>query len=365
MPLTSWLVCLLAALWARPAVESPTESRVVSSLTVKHRQIAQRNGRWQVRYQLEYRGSEPLDLGASDVSLDYDGWVSNSRTRAHAVPKRSQIHYSPVEIGPAVSTVIAHANEKERCRERVTLAVSVGSEPLDEAIIAKRDFVPMRVAPGDTIWLYLTLDHEHFLHGSYDPLLGERRVEFQLGSCRVTDTLPLDQEHTTAAPRVRLSTPNKERLDARQSRTGRDSLYLAADVPGYQYFRFDDMPVRYGSSFRLSFWYLVAVGTEGGCQVRLMEYQDTPSAWYRLEGGFDEALPTQGRWEKFEHTFKTLADSTTMAIDFRITGTNVGEMWIDDVKLEPVAPEVATRRIDIVRRRDVEKLAETATPAKR
>jgi hypothetical protein len=114
---------------------------------------------------------------------------------------------------------------------------------------------------------------------------------------------------------------------------------LAADVPGYQYFRFDDMPVRFGTRFRLSYWYLIAVGTEGACQVRVMEYQDTPNAWQRLNGGFDLPIETQGRWQRFEQEFQTRDETNMMAIDFRIVGANAGEMWIDDVELRPCFPD--------------------------
>ena len=67
-------------------------------------------------------------------------------------------------------------------------------------------------------------------------------------------------------------------------------LYLAADIPGFQYFRFDDIHPKAGDTFELSFDYCIFVGTEGTCHVRVMEFQDTPNAWYRLDGGFDEML---------------------------------------------------------------------------
>jgi hypothetical protein len=196
--------------------------------------------------------------------------------------------------------------------------------------------LPLRVAPGQTIWLYVALEHEHFLYGTYDPLLGARQLEIRLGPCRFIDSIPLDAEQAPATPVVKLSIPPKERHDQRQFRSEPDSLYLAADVPGYQYFRFDDMSVRYGTQFKLSFWYLVALGTEGSCHVRVMEYQDTPNAWYRLDGGFDEPITAQGRWRRFEQTFQTRDETTTMALDFRIVGANVGEMWIDDIELVPL-----------------------------
>jgi hypothetical protein len=234
--------------------------------------------------------------------------------------------------------VISHANERQRCRERVSLGLSAGDRPVTDPMPSKINFLPMRVAPGQTIWLYLSFDHEHFLYGTYDPLLGERRVDVQIGPCRLVDNIPLQSEQPVA-PAVALSVPPKERMDSRQFRSAPDSLYLAADVPGYQYFRFDDMPVRFGTRLKLSFWYLIAVGTEGTCHARVMEYQDTPNAWYRLDGGFDELLSVQGRWRRFEQILTTRRETTTMALDFRIVGANVGEIWIDEIQLTPLGSE--------------------------
>jgi hypothetical protein len=300
------------------------------------RQISQLGSRWLVRYRLRYDGSDPIELGASDLGVDYEAWVSNSRTRPHAVPRKSQARFVLAETCSFQTTVIAHSNDRQRCREKISLAVSTGKTPLADPAPSKANWLPVKVAPRDTLWVYLTLDHDHFLHGKYDPLLGDRQVELTLGPCRLVDSIPLVAEQSPATPPVVLSMPPKERMDTRQSRTAPDSLYLAADMPGYQYFRFDDMQVRHGTRFKLSFWYLIALGTEGSCHVRIMEYQDTPNAWYRLDGGFDDQLTEQGRWRRFEQTFTALDDTTTMALDFRIVGANVGEMWIDDVELVPL-----------------------------
>jgi hypothetical protein len=291
---------------------------------------------WIVRYKLRYEGDTPLELSASDVNVDYESWVSNSRAKPHTTPRKSTTRFALSETNSIQATVISNSNDRHRCRERISLSIATGDRPPTEPLPAKTTFLPVRVTPGQTIWLFLTLEHEHFLYGTYDPLLGVRKLDIQLGPCRLIDTIPLDSEQAPATPRVKLSAPPKERLDQRQFRSTPESLYLAADVPGYQYFRFDDMPVRYGTQFKLSFWYLVAVGTEGSCNVRVMEYQDTPNAWYRLDGGFDEPITLQGRWRKFEQTFQTRDETTTMALDFRIVGANVGEMWIDDIELTPL-----------------------------
>jgi hypothetical protein len=44
-----------------------------------------------------------------------------------------------------------------------------------------------------------------------------------------------------------------------------------------------------------------------------------------------------GRWVKVERVIRVECEATTVALDFRIISeTNVGEMWIDNVSLEPL-----------------------------
>ena len=89
---------------------------------------------------------------------------------------------------------------------------------------------------------------------------------------------------------------------------------------------------------RLRYWYFIAAGTEGECRARVAQYKDTPTAWKVLsDGGHEEPLNAVGRWVKVERVFRTEPDATTLALDFRISSPcEVGEMWIDDVTLEPV-----------------------------
>ncbi len=83
---------------------------------------------------------------------------------------------------------------------------------------------------------------------------------------------------------------------------------------------------------RLRFWYLIAEGTEGQCLARVAQYRDTPTAWKVLaEGAHEECLTTVGRWVKVERVLRTEPDATTLALDFRISNSDIGEMWIDDV----------------------------------
>lgn len=202
--------------------------------------------------------------------------------------------------------------------------------------------LPLSLGPGATMRVRLRLEHQHILYGDYDPLLAVRTVELALGSAAVRDVVPLDHEQYLAQSKFTWPEPPEDRRDTRHAVSGPDSLHLEADVPGHQYYRYPERPVRYNTTMRLRFWYLIAAGTEGECRVRVAQFKDTPTSWRMLHGGgFEQCLKTIGRWTKVERIVQTESEATTLTLEFKIVGeTEVGEMWIDDVSLEPVCGTV-------------------------
>jgi hypothetical protein len=195
----------------------------------------------------------------------------------------------------------------------------------------------LSLTPGATIHVRIRLEHRHVLHGDYDPLLGVRTLELALGAARLLDAIPLDHEdHVAVTPPARLE-PIAESSDSHDLVSAPTSLHLAAHLPGSQSYHFSEQPVRYHTKMRLRFRYRIATGSDGQYKARIMQYEDTPSTWKALsEGRIDLPLDTVGRWTNVEYTFQTDAHATTLALDFRIVGTDVGELWIDDVMLTPV-----------------------------
>lgn len=311
------------------------------------RAILQDGGHWQVEYRLRLDAPAALVLLPEEVTAHLNAWVSNSRVAAHAVPRQSALSVS----GPAglagTADLIASTDDARRCRERVRLTLWAGDEPppAEPAKAAKpgEEVVPppsaLRIAPGQELAVRLRLEHEHFLYGAFDPLLGERDLELRLGATVFRDRIPLDRERCRALPTPKLASPPADRLDTRYFVSAPDSLHLEAHAPGNHTYRYPEQPVRYGTPMRLSYWYLIAIGTEGECRVRISQYRDAPNSWKALsEGGRDEVLPVVGRWVHAEHLFRTEAEATSLSVDFRIAGAeNLGEMWIDDVVLEPVS----------------------------
>jgi hypothetical protein len=335
------LVILLAQILGGTPFFSPN---VTGSIVLVDRQVSQSGSRWLIRYRLDYHGNSALELTASDVAIDYDAVVSNSRCKAHTTPRRSHAQFACSEGSSTRTSVIADSNDRVRCAERVTIAIHPGSDP-PEPNAPDRDVLPIRLETGQTLWLSLILEHEHFLYGAYDSLLGVRELQFRLGPCLVIDSISLDEDQGQVSPIGKMSVLPRERLDQRQYYSAPDSLYITTLEPGYQYFRFDDLPVRYGTELTLTFWYLIATGTDGKCYARVTEYQDAPGEWYRLDGGMDEVLVCEGRWTRFQHTFRTCDSATTVVIDFRIVDATAGEMWIDDVRFTPLLVESTTELV--------------------
>ena len=312
---------------------------------------------WQVDYRLRLDGPTALSLAPAEVAAEVQGWVSNSRVPSHAVPLWSHLAISGTLGLSAVADIVDTPDESRRCSERGTLEVWVGDGPAlapepspkpnpsgpaeDEP--AADDRPGLTLAPGDVVRVRLRLVHQHFLYGVYDPLLGRRALAVRLGPALLRDELPLDREHRVVQASLAWPTPPDDRRDLRQFVSPPDSLHLEAHVPGNHYYRLPEQPIRYATRMRLRFWYLIAPGSVGDCKVRVAQYKDGPSTYKLLsDGAFESTLTAVGRWTCVERTFRTEPEATTLALDFRIISPDdVGELWIDDVTLEPVdaAPE--------------------------
>jgi hypothetical protein len=320
------------------------------------RTITQNQGGWVVDYRFRNTSRSGVIVTPEEFKLKVEGWVSNSRVASHAVPRWSSLIATP-HVDPTVcSDVIARVEELYRCRER--LAISLLAEDRSRSdfdFVLRSDdslkatsmpafglpvvrLLPLSLGSGHVLRLRLRIDHQHILYGDYDPLLGVRTVELSLGSSVVRDLLPLDREQYLAQPKYTWPDPPSDRRDTRYFVSAPDSLHLEADVQGHQNYRYEERPVRYNSKMRLRFWYLIAAGTEGDCCIRISQNKDTPLAWRQLhEAGFEEQLETIGHWTKYERIIQTEPEATRLILEFKILGEiDIGEMWIDDVTLEPV-----------------------------
>jgi hypothetical protein len=350
------LAALLWALAASPSLAIDVSS-ACGSLSLVSRSMIQDQGAWDIDYRFRYTGKTGVIVTPEEIVVKVEGWVSNSRVPSHALPRWSCLRVSHGPDLTAISEVITAADEGHRCRERLVVSVSTedqspfrASSGALSSATAEASRLPaagltelasirmLSLGPDIIIRVRLRLEHQHILYGEYDPLLAMRAVTVRLGSMSVGDIIPLDREQYLAQPRFTWPEPPEERRDTRHAVSGPDSLHLEAHVPGHQYYRYLERPVRYSTRMRLRFWYLIAAGTEGDCKIRVAQCKETPISWRMLNsGGFEECLKTVGRWTKVERIIQTECEATTLTLEFKIVGeTEVGEMWIDDVSVEPI-----------------------------
>ncbi len=314
-------------------------------VTIVRRSIRQDLGAWVVDYRLRNETAAGLVVVPSEIEVKTEGWVSNSRLAGHSTPRRAVVALRPAEKAWAEADVIASEDEAERCRERVSLAVWSDDLAPDPTARPADRLAPISLAPGATGLVRLRFDHQHVVQGACDPLLGARTVAFRVGQETFRDEPPLDVEARVAEPDVSWPEPPVERRDSRYYVSAPDSLHLQADVPGRQYFRYPDRPVRHGARMRLTFWYLVAHGGSGEARARLSQYKDTPTSCRVIpDGGLDRELTTVGRWTHVETFVRIAPEATVAALEFRLSSdSGIGEMWIDDVAFEPVDLDALAR----------------------
>jgi hypothetical protein len=308
----------------------------------EQRVITQDQGDWQVDYRLRLTTQNEVHLKPNEITAIVDGWVSNSRVPVHAIPKRS----TPKVAGTGTSTfeVIVSNEETKKCRERIVIRAwpALAPEPANRPKTTPANVVDplfsVSIAPQGILCIRIRLEHEHFLYGSYDPLLGVRHLELTLGSSTLHDSIPIEREQYLTQSKEAWSVPPEDRRDTTHFVSAPDSLHLEAHVPGNHYYHFSDRPVRYNTKMKLSFWYLIAPGTEGEFRSRMVQYKDNPSGWHEShQNAVEETYTTVGRWTKVERIFRTEGQTTSLALDFKLYGAeDVGEVWIDDVKLEPL-----------------------------
>ena len=309
----------------------------MESVAIIDRDVSRNGSSWLVRYQLQYLGASPVKITADDITVSYEAWVSNSHCKPHTVARKSRVTFNLARGNRALTTVIANKKESQQCKEYITCSLAMGDQPPPIDVVSETDFLSVTLQPQQIFWLCLSIKHHHFLYGKYDALMGRREISVNFGFAKFSDVLEMNDEHHDSDLLGVLSALPPERLDAAQFHSPPDSLLITIADDSLQDFRFDDMPVRYDTKIKLTFWYLIAYRNSGECRVRLMQYQDGDGACYRLDDLLDENLKISSGWQYFEKILTTGNKTNTVALDFRIIYAKEATFWIDDVSLTPVS----------------------------
>ena len=233
----------------------------------------------------------------------------------------------------------AAGQRKTGCRPSQITDKVAGSEPVPGPAEPTAG-LPLSLAPGGIVHVRLRLEHQHVLYRRLRSAAGRPRGRAHAGagrrsatSCRWTASNTWRSRGSPGPSRPKsAATPGiPSRVPTACTSRPTSPAITITDIP--------DRPVRYGTHDAAAV--LVpdrrraprANAASGSPSTRTRR----PPGGCSNDAGFEKCLKTVGRWTKVEHVFTTDAEATTLALDFRIAGdTDIGEMWIDDVSLEPV-----------------------------
>lgn len=354
---SAWMLALNPVLVVGQSESEATRVESETCWRIEARHVSQpvdRQQVWQVDYWLRFEGSAPMVLATECVSAEVEGWVSNARVASHGTARNTVHRMLVLSRGSGVlaarskSDVLKSSDEARRCAEHGWL--ELWSEACGEgaecarmqgltrwATLGMNMTIPLVVLPDSVVRVRLRLGHDHFLYGSFDPLLGERELRLRLGPGELVDQIDLVEplRRVSHAPGWPAWEPPVDRRDANIYLTAPHSLRLSAHAPGQGYFRTSG-PVKYDTRMRLSFWYLLASDAEvEGC-ARVSQLMQGPAVWKPLHGGqLDIPLSQRGQWVRVDRVIRTQREATTLSIEFRAHG-ELGELWIDELRLEPL-----------------------------
>ncbi len=313
----------------------------------------QQDALWVLELEVKNVSQEPVLVNPKNLKTIVTATtLSNSRVPGHRAPLDRRIALvSPINNTAEVE-MIRNWDEDKRCALQLGLTVwaicDITQQPAQiigkKIVVAQNgtpievpDLLPQFVLLPEAVCVFrFELKHNHVVFGDYELLLGTYAFVMEGEGLAYENTFH-QKTARDVQPRVSWPEPPCDRLDARFFITGPNSLHLEAHIPGNGHYRFPERPVRYGTRMRLRYWYMIAPGSEGECRARIAQYKETPTTWKVLSDGCkEEHLTVVGRWVRVETYFRTEPDATTLALDFRVAGADVGEMWIDDVELEPL-----------------------------
>lgn len=241
--------------------------------------VSQDGGRWIVHL-------ETLDEPISVVS---SGYVSNS-----SIPGFSR---------PVLAFGYWPNTEDYRANERLTL---------------ERGFLGAVV----------TISHRYGGSFRFEPLMGKRTLWVQYKTRR--EILAIDTDvNSNFVPVDPIQEPDVTITDwSKQSASKR---CVMVDTEDTSHWRIREIDVRPGGRYILRFRYLATENALASYET--MRYYDNDVGW-KLLGRDEFPLRSKTKWTMYEKLFVMPKDTNNFSFTFRVRGD--GQMWIDDVSLEPM-----------------------------
>lgn len=317
--------------------EQATEQKIsIVTHSIEHTKKA---STWKISYCLRNDSTETMRVTLDKIEATLKGVVSNSRVPGHELPRDFLIE-AETDAGRITGSTLIPLSKKDagqRCAAHANVRVWNDSVELPRPAGATPK-QSVDIPPGGEVNAEITLEHDHKLYGNYNTLLGILDLHLKLGRAHIRDTLALTPEKLKVPPEKPWPpAPPADHRDTMKYYSAPDSLHLTAHLAGLQSYRFPPQKVRYKAPYRLSYRYFIAPQGEGTYIEQTTQFD---SSFNCLAGSEKEMeLCKVGSWVNVSRIFQTAPTAEDLVLEFRIRGADIGELWIDDVKLECLYPK--------------------------
>ncbi len=212
-----------APIWSKDKTISETPKRKWRLITPPNPQ--QDQGDHRLAFSLRNDSEYGMIIVPTDIVARAEGWVSNSRAfPAHSTAKFCSLVVSGASGTSATTDVISSADDAQRCRVRMVVYLWPQGNPTPTDILGtkvqNKAPVPVRqemlsVPPEGIVCVGIRLEHQHFLYGDYDPLVGWYRIQLRLGEDLAYEGNVELTEQYKAQAKYTWPAPPEERRDTR------------------------------------------------------------------------------------------------------------------------------------------------------
>jgi hypothetical protein len=272
------------------------------------RRIEQNGSTWEVTYK---------NIENKDIHIELSAQVSNSAVPGHSKPFDLNIKDSkPIKIC-------------DSCNIITNVSYGVNS-------------------------VTIKMIHDHNPYGKYQPLLGKFHIniknkqglvyqdDFTLDKCKTVHDLPwkfdLEKPKSWRGNSLAESKLEKAYLDDRM----KGSIYISSDSDRHRRFEIEEIPVKYSTRKKISFWYILDLDNNLNTSFIVKEYK-TDNQSNNWEGSYRTMLSKYRGWHRFEYILKTKADTASLDLLFGLEYVDMnnfddgfGHAWFRDFKIENV-----------------------------
>lgn len=301
---------------------------LLTAICFQDASIQQHEGKWIVDCHIP---TESKEIKLKDIEFHYKANLSNSACPGHAKPRE-------YETQTDRDNCLVWAKQKDvnlNCMEGVYFEID--PDPLPKNGLrypyfeSKRNEWKESKIKNQKVHVRIWIFHHHKIFGEFHPLVGDRHLKINILGQQKEFNFK-NHVHKIVTTNTELKKPDDSSLTKEFSHSPPESIVIRNYNPHNRYYFVSKIPVKYGEKIKISYWYLISPFANSQLRINFVEGSYTNTEWW-------EHKETK-KWIKAEKIIQLSPTAEEIEISFRIESDDGGEVWIDDLRIEYVNPNL-------------------------